>query len=73
MSEELVTTLHKVKRLPSSVNGNPRFTLFCSTGVYKTKSDAMCNYAISDGMRDEVVLIGLEYGEVNQFEVLRRE
>ena len=36
--------LYSVRRLPSSVNGNPRWEFSTSEGKFRTVTDAMCAY-----------------------------
>lgn len=40
--------LLRSERLPSSVNGNPRFRLVCLNATYTTMSDAACSYDVEN-------------------------
>lgn len=42
------TSLVSVKRLNSSVNGNPRFRLNTTHGEFTTQSDASCSYDVDN-------------------------
>lgn len=60
-------TLKELKRLPSSINGNPRFEACVDQGngdsfVFKTRVDAMHAYSIQNYEGKEVVIeIGDHY------------
>ena len=44
----MLTSLHGARRLKNSVNGNPRFDLATSDGVFTTQSDAAISYEIEN-------------------------
>lgn len=44
----ITCTLHSAERLNNSVNGNPRFHLHTSEGIYTTQTDAACCYEITN-------------------------
>ena len=57
-------TLEMVKRLPNSVNGNPRFQLRCDGWTFCTQPDTMVAYDIERFIGAAVtVTIGTHYGK----------
>ncbi len=40
--------MYSVKRITSSCNGNPRFEISTSSGIFKTKHDAALGYGIEN-------------------------
>lgn len=44
-----IITVYRYERLTNSVNGCPRFKLFCDGETLVTSSDASCNYGIENG------------------------
>ena len=52
-----------IKRLPSSVNGNPRYSFQCDGYTIKTAVDSMHGYAITNYENKEVTItVGTHYG-----------
>ena len=72
MPDEVRTILRKIKRLGLTVNGNPFYLLDTDAGLFRTKPDAMCNFAIVDGWADEQALLRLnDAGHVIYVEVFK--
>lgn len=44
----ITTTVHALHRLNNSVNGNPRYDIHTSDGVFRTQSDAAFVYGIGN-------------------------
>ena len=54
-----------IKRLPSSVNGNPRYSFECDGYTIKTAVDSMHGYALTNYEDREVILTaGSHYGSL---------
>jgi hypothetical protein len=54
-----------IKRLPSSVNGNPRYSFQCDGHTIKTAVDSMHGYAITNYENKEVTItVGTHYGSL---------
>ena len=55
--------LEMVKRLPNSVNGNPRFQLRCDGWTFCTQPDSMVAYMIENYVgKKATITIGTHYG-----------
>lgn len=44
----IATDLFSAERLTNSTNGNPRYKLHTSDGVFQTQSDASCSYDVDN-------------------------
>ena len=53
-----------LKRLRNSVNGNPRWELTTTHGVYKTLEDGSVNYEISQAWEGREVTVQIDGGVV---------
>jgi hypothetical protein len=54
-----------IKRLPSSVNGNPRYSFECDGYTIKTAVDSMHGYGITNyGDKEVTLTVGLHYGSL---------
>ena len=66
-------TITNIERLPSSVNGNPRYSFECDGYTIKTAVDSMQGYALTNYEDREVTLTaGTHYGNLtlNTIEVI---
>ena len=57
-------TLEMLKRLPNSLNGNPRFKLRCNGWTFSTTPDSMNGYVVENYVGKEVIVtLGTHYNQ----------
>ena len=57
-------TLEMIKRLPNSLNGNPRFKLRCDGWTFSTTPDSMNGYVVENYVGKEVIVtLGTHYNQ----------
>ena len=57
-------TLEMLKRLPNSLNGNPRFKLRCDGWTFSTTPDSMNGYVVENYVGKEVIVtLGTHYNQ----------
>ena len=57
---EFVATFYGANRLKNSTNGNPRWRLRTSVGVFVTQSDSAVNYDVNNFLHSSLGLVDKE-------------